>query len=345
MKPGRQRDRLTLALTDTLVSRKLSNEEARTAMGGLLADLVTAASLDLRISVAARIADVDWAPRTLALQLALDEIDVAKPIIASCQALLEEDLLMIAAQGGPSHRLSLAERPFVTGAVCEAIAQAREPEAMVALLRNATAQMTRQALTLCVAAAQDFAVIREPLTDREDLTSELVEAVYLMVSEELRAKIVARYDVDEASLRRVISAAAEAGMDRSTEDPEHGEAETAALITALAETGALTADFIARSVAEGRPDIYLHAVAKLSDLDLETLRATLSKHGAWAVALGCRACDIRRQSVISICQVLARAGVIDREPSSPAERTIANTYVSQTPVTAIDALRRIVQAD
>ena len=345
MAPGPQRDRLTMMLTDTLASRPLSSEEASRALGGLLCDLISTAERELRMGVAARIASVDWAPRELAVKLALDEIEIARPVIESCKALLEEDLLRIVAQGRAEHRVAVAARPAPPVSVCEAIARTGEAEPILALLRNETAQMSGLAFSTCASAAREHEELHEPLAARPDLPADVVEAVYLIVGEALRARIAARYDVDEASLRRVINAASAAAQDDPGPRQALREAETAALVVALSESGALTADFVLRELINGNPAVFVHAAARATGLSPDAIRDALLKRGAWAAALCCRILDAPRHAFASVFHALAAADVIPSGPLSAAERTAESTYAAQTPSTARDALRRLTQAD
>jgi uncharacterized protein (DUF2336 family) len=344
MSPGPRRDKLTLALASTLADSRLKPGETAEVIGETLMSLVVAASRELRMIVAAKVADAEWAPRELALSLALDEIAVAEPVIARCEALIEEDLLTIARRGSPDHRRTLAGRPGVSARVCDAIAAAAEPDVLAAMLENASAQLSREALRTCVDVARSHTRLHQPLATRVGLPPEIVEAVYLVVSEELRAEIAARYDVDEASLRRVIGAAVKQSSG-DVIDVEQIDAENAALVRALRRSGALTGDFVTRATLEGQVDILGHSVSCITGIAIVDIRAALDAHEAWAAALCCRICDIPRRDFPAIVHALAEAGRIPAIMSTQIERAATQAFVAHSPATAADALRRIARAD
>ncbi len=341
MEPGPRRDKLTLALADTLADRRVSRVETSEVLGDLLMNLVVAASRDLRMRVAAKLAEVEWAPRELALSLALDEYEVAEPVVARCRALAEDDLLTIAQRGTTQHRRTLAGRPDVSGRVCDAITAAGEPEVLVALLQNFGARLTHSAFKTCIDVAQSEPGLHRPLASREDLPPQFVEAVYLVVSDSLRSQIAQRYTLDEESLRRVIGAAVKQASALEAEHQHTLDAENAALVRALQQSGSLTGEFVIRAVRDGHSEILEHSVARLADIDLADVRRTIDKHGPWAVALCCRVCDIPRRDFAALIASLVKSGRMAPVVSSSVESAAAQTFVAHSPTSAADALRRI----
>jgi len=198
LEPGPQRDKLTVALTDMLAKQRLQDHDTSSAIGDLLHNLVVAASRELRIRVAAKLANVDWAPHELVMALALDEIDVAEPVIRQSAVLDDDDLIEVARHGGHGHRKVLAQRADIGTGVCEALTDPREADVIVNLLTNLTAQLTRTALQTCLELARDHEIIHAPLAARKDLPTEVVEAAYLMLGEELRASITENYEIGRA---------------------------------------------------------------------------------------------------------------------------------------------------
>ena len=105
-------------LLDTVVSMCASapgarRRDAREALGAIFLRLVVDAEHDIRLRLAERIADADWAPPALIRTLALDDIDIARPVIAASTVLQDEDLLGILARAtGRPARLP-ATRPHL----------------------------------------------------------------------------------------------------------------------------------------------------------------------------------------------------------------------------------------
>jgi hypothetical protein len=128
-------------------------------------------------------------------------------------------------------------------------------------------------------------------------------------------------------------------------DQDAIDAENAALTRALQQSGSLTAEFVIRAVRDGHPEMLEHSVARLADIDLAQVRAAIDQHGPWAAALCCRVCDIPRRDFPSLISALVRSGRMPPVVSSSVERAAAQTFVSHSPTSAADALRRIARAD
>jgi uncharacterized protein (DUF2336 family) len=150
--------------------------------------------------------------------------------------------------------------------------------------------------------------------------------------------------VDEVSLRRVIGAA----VDQVTSGNAQAnviDAENAALVRALRHSGSLSSEFITRAVLCGQVGILEHAVANLTMIPLVQVRAAIDGHEGWAVALCCRVCDIPRRDFPSVVEALVQSGRIPPVMTSSIERAAAQAFVSHSPASATDALRRIARAD
>src|SRR5690606_17996400 len=107
------------------------------ADSGLLGDvfllLISQAEHDIRRNLAERLATSEWAPAALINALALDEIEIARPIIAGSPLLGDQELLRILVEATIEHQIAVARRPGISGRVTDAIIDAAEPAVMTAL--------------------------------------------------------------------------------------------------------------------------------------------------------------------------------------------------------------------
>jgi uncharacterized protein (DUF2336 family) len=86
-------------------------------------------------------------PRDIALALAADKPEVACPFLAESPALDDSDLIAIVRDNPGSHRLAIAGRRNLSGAVSGALCRSEEPGIAAAVLANETARIG--ATTLC----------------------------------------------------------------------------------------------------------------------------------------------------------------------------------------------------
>ncbi|MBX4158863.1 DUF2336 domain-containing protein, partial [Lactiplantibacillus plantarum] len=105
--------------------------------------LAAQAERDIRLALAERIADAEWAPPALVNMLALDEIDIARPVIAASPLLKDADLIRLLIEATLEHQIAVARRPRLSGPVCDAIVDRGEAVTMTALaFRRAAARAT-----------------------------------------------------------------------------------------------------------------------------------------------------------------------------------------------------------
>ena len=95
------RERLLMAVADLCDRSNLAGEPlaSRAEINALLQDiflnLIASAERDLRRRLAERLGGASWAPHGLVTILALDEIEIARPVIAASPVLTENDLLKV----------------------------------------------------------------------------------------------------------------------------------------------------------------------------------------------------------------------------------------------------------
>ncbi|WP_409515188.1 DUF2336 domain-containing protein, partial [Brevundimonas sp.] len=86
----------------------------------LLADifltLTAQAERDIRLALAERIAGADWAPAALVNMLALDEIEIARPVITASPLLKDADLIRLLIEATLEHQIAVARRPRLSDA-------------------------------------------------------------------------------------------------------------------------------------------------------------------------------------------------------------------------------------
>ncbi len=170
----------------------------------ILATVLRDATLELRRELSHRLAQEADIPKRLVVALANDVIEVARPMIQHSPALSEDDLLAIIAKGTVAHRIAAANRSQMTDRVAEALAVAREENVALALLGNIAIHIPETALRALAAQAIERGEIGEAIAQRSELTSEIAEKIYWIVSSELKTQIKSRFDLDGSKLDKIL---------------------------------------------------------------------------------------------------------------------------------------------
>lgn len=275
--------------------------EVQVLLDSIFMTLVVEAERDIRARLAQSLADATWAPPALINILALDEIEIARPIIARSPILRDHDLIRLLVQATLEHQIEIARRPQLSPAVVEAILAKDESAVLTALASNPTAQISPEGLRRLVDKARDVVALRSPLARHPNLSSDLAEQLYLWVGRALRDALTARFQLDPDKMAQAVGAslhAAHAGAPRddnpAVEQAEDREAMEAALVEKLDAAGQLRPGYLLRVLRERRLPLFLFALARLGGFDIRQVRRAVDSNRPELLALACSAVGIDR---------------------------------------------------
>ena len=279
----------------------------------LLADifltLTAQAERDIRLALAERIASADWAPPALVNMLALDEIEIARPVITSSPLLKDADLIRLLIEATLEHQIAVARRPRLSDAVCDAIIDRGEAVTMTALASNRTAQISEAAMRRLVDQSRRVAGLRAPLTRHPRLNQDLAQELYQWVGQALRQSIGERFRIDDAQLNAAVqqSAAVAVGTpewraaptSRLAENRERAEMERR-LVDKLQTAGQLRPGLLVRALREQRFELFEQALAALGGFSDAQVRQAVRAPTAEALYLACIAVGVDKAVFASL---------------------------------------------
>jgi uncharacterized protein (DUF2336 family) len=274
-------------------------------VSGVLAEIFLAlagqAEREIRQVLADRIAAADWAPPALVNMLALDEIEIARPIIAASPLLKDQDLLRILVEATIEHQIEIARRPNLSGCVADAIIDQGEPAPLTALAANVSAEISDEGLRRLVDCSRRIAGLRAPLSRHPKLSDTLARQLYQWVGEALQQAISERFRVDPAALGVAVD---QAVVQASTWRPAAlaptgpGESERQEmerrLIDKLHGAGQLRPGFLIRAVRERRLSLFEQALAALGGFPVAQVRTAVLGPTPEPLFLACAAVGVDR---------------------------------------------------
>jgi len=291
------RRRLLLGIT-ALCDATPPGAEASPLLGEIFMIIARQAERDIRKALSESLAAAEWAPPALIAMLALDEIEIARPVIAASPLLKDQDLLRVLLEATIEHQIEVARRPHISGTVADAIIDRGNPACLTALAGNRTAQISEDALERLIELSRRIAALRAPLTRHPHLNDALATRLYQWVGQALREAIGERFQVDEARLAASIDAVTQPRLaepkgieDAALVDREEMERR---LVAKLQSAGQLRAGFLIRAVREKRLSLFEHGVATLSGFTLEQVRAAIRHSSPDALFLMCATVGIDR---------------------------------------------------
>lgn len=291
------RQRLLLGIA-ALCDVQPPSGELSPVMADIFLILARQAERDVRRLLAERLAPAEWAPRALIRMLALDEIEIARPILAASPLLSDDDLLRVLIEATIEHQIEVARRPRISGRVADAIIDQGEPATLTALACNRTAEVSPDGVRRLVEHSRRIAALRAPLTRHPRLNDGLARQLYQWVGEALRESIADRFQLDRTSLTPLIDAAAHdawRGLARSVaESDDEREERERRLVDKLKSAGQLRPGLLVRAVREGRLTLFVHALASLGSYSTTQVRAALAADTPEALYYACAAVGVDR---------------------------------------------------
>lgn len=302
--PG-DRERLLTGIIDLCEAGRAKGEpthpDVQALLNSIFMTLVVEAERDIRHRLSERLADADWAPSALINIMALDEIEIARPIIARSPVLNDHDLVRLLVQATLEHQIEIARRPRLSPPVIDAIIERDEPAVLTALAANESAEISGQAMQRLVDRSRDVVALRSPLARHPRMSSELAEQLYVLVGHALREALATRFNLDTVRMQGALDEAlraahrgeseAEIGPVEQDEDREDMER---SLIEKLDSAGQLRPGYLLRVLREGRLQLFIMALARLGEFEPAQIRRAIDSAKPELLALACSAVSIDR---------------------------------------------------
>jgi uncharacterized protein (DUF2336 family) len=183
--------RVTDALSD--VAHPPSEAEFA-ALDGLLSKVANEYSVQVRAEFAHLVASSGARFAESAEQFALDDIEIAEPVLRHSEALPEPVLIKVASEKSQAHKLAVTKRSSVSEAVSHALVEHGNDDVLVSLLANERAQIAENTYDRVLRRAETSPVIHGPLVRRGGVPVDILHSLYQQVESQLRTEILAKFE-------------------------------------------------------------------------------------------------------------------------------------------------------
>ncbi len=236
------------------------------------------AAVRVREAMADVIASVPDVPRDVILALARDFDRVAEPVLRQSPLLSEAELIEIVKGGSEAKQTAIASRPHVPDSVARTIVEEAGPAPVTALVRNPGAELSQSSIEHAVNRFAGNEAIAESLAVRPDLPVTVAERLVTMVSDRLRAYLVARPDFSDAMANTLAEHSRERAIISLFDDYGRGR-NIPIMVEQLAKTKRLTPSLLLRAACTGDMAFLEAAIARRAGLDLPETWAFLHERG------------------------------------------------------------------
>jgi len=309
------RDRLLLALAELCAAAKdeASSAKVQELLSGIFMTLVVEAERDMRRRLAEKLADAEWAPSALINVLALDEIEIARPIIAASPILTDQDLIRLLIEATIEHQIEIARRPRLGQAVVAEILRQGEPAVLTALAGNTTAELADEDMKALVAEARRVAALRAPLAQHPRLSSELALQLYVWLGQAMRKSLTERFRLDAEALDSMLAETVrEAHGGLGVADPQPAAANDEGgmrdmerrLVEKLHAAGQLRPGYLVRALREGRVNLFASALSTLAGISVEEVREAMDSPSSERLLYYCEHVGVDRSAFGSVLEMV-----------------------------------------
>jgi uncharacterized protein (DUF2336 family) len=304
------RQTLAATISDLFFARgDFLTDRERSLMSEILRQLINDIESSVRRALAEKLAHQSNVPRDLILALANDEIIVAQSILMHSEVLRDEDLIEIIHHRTLEHQLAVAMRNAVNEPVTDALVETGNVDVIARLLENHAARVSRETMAYLVEQSQRVDSYQNPLLRRPELDPDLARRMYWWVSAALRQHILDNFSIKPSDFDDALEASAgELARAAATQPQRKSER----LADSLLPIETVTPDLLVETLRQGEIALFEAMFAKLTGIRPLLIRRLLFERGGEALAIACRAIDIKTPVFASIYLLSRKA-----RPSEP----------------------------
>lgn len=270
----------------------------RRAMAALAADLLRFAGEDSRARMAESLAAADDPPIELLTQLALDEIEIARPILAG-NKLSDEALASVAQQGTEAHRCAIAGRANLTQEITARIAEKDEIAAARILAANQTACLSEVTLNRLATLSQQSETLANALAVRKDLTPVVAHRMFWWLTGAARRHVIEKHSIDLHDLERAL---AEAGRSGVIKAPDHMAVRR--LVETMSIQSRMPVSGLIEIMRQGSVERFTWALCERLSIEFNTGKRIVCDPGGEALAMACKALHAEKSQFINMFLLL-----------------------------------------
>lgn len=311
------------------------SETEREHFGAIMGRIAKDMEVAVRADLAHTLASLPTAPHALIQQLAHDEFKVAHEVIEKSPVLADADLVEIAQTKGQEYLEAIAVRPTVSSVVSDALVDRGSDSVIVKLVSNAGATLSRNSIEKVVERSENIEALHAPLIARNDLPVDLLNEMFSFVSSNLRTQITQKM---EGLPQDVLDRAMNQTRDRFAKEVrqlKEADRRARVLVSEMTRKQELNEAVLLQMLRGGQMAEFIHAFARLGDIDVKTAQRIVQTRNAEGIAIVCRSARFDRATFSAIALLL------DASPtrSSDATQELLGLYDQVTPESAQRVMR------
>jgi uncharacterized protein (DUF2336 family) len=337
------RTRLVETVSDLFFDKKRTlTDNERALMVEILRRLIHDIEMEVRRTLAERLADEPDAPLELVRTLADDSIEVAHPILVRSTVLHDPELIEIVVNRTREHQLAIATRGSLSEAVSDALVGTGDADVIKTLLENHGAEIAGATMAYLVEQSKRIDSYQNPLVARPDLGPDLARRMYWWVSAAVRKSIIQKYNLDQAHLDRKITDIIDDVLDDDVKPS--GSQRSDELAKKLANCDSITPQLLVQTLRQGEVALFESLLAELCGLRRPLVRRIVFEPGGQGLGVIARAVGISKPDFASIF-LLSRSARPGDKVVDPGELSRVLAFYDRVQPTAATRLLERMRLD
>ena len=252
--------------------------EERAIAHAIINAVLPEAELDFRRRLAETLKSAPGLDRGIARRLAEDVMDVARPILAECLALTDEDLVAVIEHRSIEHARVVATRAQLPAAVATALIKTDDEIVVLRVAANENAAIPTQAYHRMLDRFAENAQVTDAVAQRRALPAAVAERMTTFVTGRILERLIDKYNLEPARVSALIEHGRENVLLTSFAPGQRAE-EMRALIEALHRNGLLSSTLVLRAFCLGNFAFVLPALSLKAGIQINNARALLGDEG------------------------------------------------------------------
>ncbi len=270
----------------------------------ILIELLNQAEKDIRRALSEQLSALTDAPLRLILQMANDEIDIARPILTRSKVLGDYDLVYIIKSKTAEYWQAIAERKELSDQVVNMLADTGDFDTALTLVENKNIVLCQYAAVVLSQLASGNDVLSQPLLMRPELPQDVVEHLYKQIGEELKRDLIEKCGDKFSNIvvDTVDSAVYSLNIETDARDEDQYKPSEDFITTARYhhQRGLINHARMIDCLRQGRIKHFVAQFSVYTDISLPIVISAVKQKNGRKFALICKACDINKSDFVSL---------------------------------------------
>ncbi|MEM9469787.1 MAG: DUF2336 domain-containing protein [Pseudomonadota bacterium] len=266
----------------------------------VLIGLLNQAEIDLRASLAERLATMDDIPLRMVLHLANDEAKVAAPVLKGSKSLTDTDLVYIVKAKSTGHWQAIAQRSSLSEALMKALVDTKDLRTAITLSENQNIILTPYAIERFTKMTRHSDELAKSFVERDEIPEDVITKIYQFVGRALKDHIREHFysasaDISDLAVDDIVSQMSLKSGDDLT--PPVGlviEAEN------MMEKGMLTPEAMIDNLRRSQILTFVAQFSIYAGIDVSTVRQILAQKSAQGLAVASKATNIQKHEFVNL---------------------------------------------